>query len=103
MIQQTSLRISPKATKSKNGKVSISRNENKKTSEALNNLMKFTQKITKAWFSRVRGKFFEEPLNQKNRTNQKNNLQNQDKTQRGWTELKIIKKKKAIEKKITKK
>ena len=72
MILQNLLRISPKAAKAKNEMANIwqysDREQNTRSSDASNNLMKFTWEITKAWFLYVRGKFFVKSENGKNPT-----------------------------------
>ena len=70
MILQNLMRISPKAAKANNEMANIwqysDREQNTRSSDASNNLMKFTWEITKAWFLHVRGKFFVKSQNGKN-------------------------------------
>ena len=72
-----------------------------RSSDASNNLMEFTWKITKAWFSHVRGKFFEKPQNRKNPTKLEIIYGIKRKRREARQNWKEERQKKAIEKKVT--
>ena len=84
MIPETPLRISPKAAKSKNEMVNIWHysEQNTRSSDTSNSLMKFTWEIIKAWFLHVR-KILCEIAKCEKPNEARYNLWNQDKTEGG--------------------